>query len=255
MALLDKNFMQTGAATQSRASVDQGLRSYMLSVYNYMAAGIAVSGIAAYATVMAATTNGAIGAAGRQSLTPLGQMLYTTPLRYVLMFAPLAFVLLLSFRVYKMSVAGAQIAFWSFATIMGVSLSSILLIFKLGSITSVFFTTSAAFAALSLYGYTTKKDLSGWGSFLIMGVVGLFIASIVNIWLASSALQFAISCLGVLIFAGLTAYDTQQIKDGYYAVYHDAAAVSKGAIMGALTLYLDFINMFTSMLNIFGERD
>jgi uncharacterized protein len=126
--------------------------------------------------------------------------------------------MLLSFRVHKMSVGAAQIAFWAFAAIMGVSLSSILLIFKLGSITSVFFTTSAAFAALSLYGYTTKKDLSGWGSFLIMGVVGLIIAGLVNIFLQSTALQFAISCLGVLIFAGLTAYDTQSIKDNYYAM-------------------------------------
>jgi uncharacterized protein len=182
-------------------------------------------------------------------------MLYSSPMRYVVMFAPLAFVMLFAFRVQKMSVGGAQLAFWSFAAIMGVSLSSILLIFKMGSITSVFFTTSAAFAALSLYGYTTKKDLSGWGTFLIMGVIGLIIASIVNIFLQSSALQFAVSALGVLIFAGLTAYDTQQIKDGYYAMYGDAVATSKGAIMGALTLYLDFINMFTSMLNIFGDRE
>jgi uncharacterized protein len=254
MALLDKNFMQAGTATQSTASVDQGLRSYMLRVYNYMAAGVAVSGIAAYATVVAAT-GGEVGRAGRAALTPFGQMLYSSPVKYIVMFAPLAFILLFSFRAYKMSVAGAQMAFWSFATIMGVSLSSILLIFKVGSITSVFFTTSAAFAALSLYGYTTKKDLSGWGTFLIMGVLGLIIASVVNIFLQSSALQFAVSALGVLIFAGLTAYDTQQIKDGYYAVFHDATAASKGAIMGALTLYLDFINMFTSMLNIFGDRD
>jgi uncharacterized protein len=200
-------------------------------------------------------TNGVVGAAGRQALTPFGQMLYTSPLKWVVMLAPLAMVLLLSFRVHKMSVGAAQISFWAFAAIMGVSLSSIMLIFKMGSITSVFFTTSAAFAALSLYGYTTKKDLSGWGSFLIMGVVGLIIAGLVNIFLQSTALQFAISALGVLIFAGLTAYDTQQIKDNYYAIFQDATAASKGAIMGALTLYLDFINMFTSMLNIFGERD
>jgi uncharacterized protein len=255
MAQFDNNYAQSGTATrQTGAVVDQGLRSYMLRVYNYMAGGVAVSGLAAYATVMMAT-NGAVGVAGRQALTPFGQMLYTSPLRWVVMLAPLAMVLLLSFRVHKMSVGAAQISFWAFAAIMGVSLSSILLIFKLGSITSVFFTTSAAFAALSLYGYTTKKDLSGWGSFLIMGLVGIIIASLVNMFLQSSAMQFAISVLGVLIFAGLTAYDTQTIKDNYYAIFHDATAASKGAIMGALTLYLDFINMFTSMLNIFGDRD
>jgi uncharacterized protein len=255
MAQFDNNYAQAGTATrQSGAVVDQGLRSYMLRVYNYMAGGVAVSGIAAYATVYAAT-GGELGRAGRAALTPFGQMLYTSPLKWVIMLAPLAMVLFLSFRVYKMSVGAAQISFWAFAAMMGVSLSSILLVFKIGSITSTFFTTSAAFAALSLYGYTTKKDLSGWGSFLIMGVVGLIIAGLVNIFLQSSALQFAISALGVLIFAGLTAYDTQAIKDNYYAIFHDATAASKGAIMGALNLYLDFINMFTSMLQLFGDRD
>jgi uncharacterized protein len=255
MAQFDNNYAQPGTATrQTGAVVDQGLRSYMLRVYNYMAGGVAVSGLAAYATVYAAT-GGEIGRAGRMALTPFGQMLYSSPLKWVVMLAPLAMVMLLSFRVHKMSVGAAQISFWAFSAIMGVSLSSILLIFKIGSITSVFFTTSAAFAALSLYGYTTKKDLSGWGTFLIMGLIGVLIAGLVNIFLQSSALQFAISCLGVLIFAGLTAYDTQQIKDNYYAIFHDATAASKGAIMGALSLYLDFINMFTSMLNIFGDRD
>jgi uncharacterized protein len=255
MAQFDNNYAQSGtAARQSGAVVDQGLRSYMLRVYNYMAGGVAVSGLAAYATVYAAT-GGELGRAGRAALTPFGQMLYTSPLKWVVMLAPLAMVMFLSFRVYKMSVGAAQISFWAFAAMMGVSLSSILLVFKLGSITSTFFTTSAAFAALSLYGYTTKKDLSGWGSFLIMGVVGLLIAGLVNIFLQSSALQFAISALGVLIFAGLTAYDTQAIKDNYYAIFHDATAASKGAIMGALNLYLDFINMFTSMLQLFGDRE
>jgi uncharacterized protein len=255
MAQFDNNYAQSGTtARQSGAVVDQGLRSYMLRVYNYMAGGVAVSGLAAYATVYAAT-GGELGRAGRAALTPFGQMLYTSPMKWVVMLAPLAMVMFLSFRVYKMSVGAAQISFWAFAAMMGVSLSSILLVFKLGSITSTFFTTSAAFAALSLYGYTTKKDLSGWGSFLIMGVVGLLIAGLVNIFLQSSALQFAISALGVLIFAGLTAYDTQAIKDNYYAIFHDATAASKGAIMGALNLYLDFINMFTSMLSLFGNRD
>ncbi len=213
-----------------------------------------MSGIAAYLTVMAAT-GGATGAAGRAALTPFGQMLYLSPLKWVVMLAPLALVFLLSFRVYKMSVPAAQASFWLFAAVMGVSLSSIFLVFKLGSITQVFFVTSAAFAGLSLYGYTTKKDLSGWGSFLIMGVIGIIIAALVNIFLQSSALQFAISVLGVLIFAGLTAYDTQTIKDHYYQIAGDATLMAKGAIMGALNLYLDFINMFTSMLQLFGERD
>jgi FtsH-binding integral membrane protein len=154
-----------------------------------------------------------------------------------------------------MSVGAAQIAFWAFAGAMGLSLSSIFLVYTGQSITQVFFVTAAAFAALSLYGYTTKKDLSGMGSFLIMGVFGLVIAGLVNIFLQSSALQFAISAIGVLVFAGLTAYDTQQIKDNYYAVAGDAAAAGKAAIMGALNLYLDFINMFTSLLQLFGNRD
>jgi FtsH-binding integral membrane protein len=154
-----------------------------------------------------------------------------------------------------MSVGTAQLSFWLFAAVMGVSLSSIFLVFTGQSITQVFFVTAAAFGALSLYGYTTKKDLSGWGSFLIMGVFGIIIAALVNLFLQSSALQFAISVIGVLVFAGLTAYDTQQIKDNYYAVMGDSVAVAKGAIMGALNLYLDFINMFVSLLSLFGSRE
>lgn len=255
MAQYDNRYVQPGtAARQTGAVVDEGLRSYMLGVYNYMAGGIALSGLTAYLTVMAAT-GGATGAAGRAALTPFGQMLYTSPLRWVVMLAPIALVFFLSFRVYRMSVPATQLSFWLFAAVMGVSLSSLFLVFQLGSIVQVFFVTAAAFAGLSLFGYTTKKDLSGWGSFLIMGVIGILIASVVNIWLASSALQFAVSVLGVLIFAGLTAYDTQQIKDGYYQIAGDATLMAKGAIMGALNLYLDFINMFTSMLSLFGSRD
>jgi FtsH-binding integral membrane protein len=188
-------------------------------------------------------------------LTSLGQTLFTTPLMYVLIFAPLAFVFFLAWRINTMSVSAAQIAFWLFAAVMGASLSSIFLRYTATSITQVFFVTAAAFGALSLYGYTTKKDLSGWGSFLIMGVFGIIIAGIVNLFLQSGALQFAISVIGVLVFAGLTAYDTQRIKDGYYQVMGDATAATKGAIMGALSLYLDFINMFTSLLSLFGSRE
>jgi uncharacterized protein len=152
-------------------------------------------------------------------------------------------------------VSGAQIAFWLFAAAMGVSLSSIFLVYTGQSITQVFFVTAAAFGGLSLYGYTTRTDLSGWGSFLIMGVIGIVVAGLVNLFLQSSALQFAISVIGVLVFAGLTAYDTQRIKDGYYEVAGNVAAASKAAIMGALNLYLDFINMFVMMLQLFGNRE
>jgi hypothetical protein len=154
-----------------------------------------------------------------------------------------------------MSVGAAQMAFWAFAAVMGLSLSSILLVYTGQSITQVFFITAASFGALSLYGYTTQRDLSGMGSFLIMGLFGIIIAALVNLFLQSGALQFAISVIGVLVFAGLTAYDTQQIKDNYYAVAGDAAAMAKGAIMGALNLYLDFINLFISLLQLLGNRE
>jgi uncharacterized protein len=255
MAQFDNNYAQAGTATrQTGAVVDQGLRSYMLRVYNYMAGGVAVSGLAAYATVMMAT-NGAVGAAGRQALTPFGQMIYTSPLKWVLMLAPLAFSMLIGFRIHKMSVGAAQTSFWAFATLIGVSLSSILLVFKMGSISSAFFATSASFAALSLWGYTTKRDLSGWHSFLIMGLFGAIIVGIVGAVMQWPQVNLLMSGLVLLVSAGLTAYHTQAIKDEYYAIFHDATAASKGAIIGALSLYINFINMFTSMLNIFGERD
>jgi FtsH-binding integral membrane protein len=246
MAQLDNRYAQSGTAARAGAAVDEGLRTYMLGVYNYMAAGVALTGIVAYFTYTMAVSNGA--------LTPFGQMLYTSPLRWVIMLAPLGFVLFMSFRVQKMSVGATQISFWLFAALMGLSLSSIFLVFTGQSITQIFFITAGAFAGLSLWGYTTKKDLSGWGSFLIMGVVGIIIALLVNLFLQSSALQFAISVIGVLVFAGLTAYDTQRIKDGYLLVRNDATMVAKSAVMGALSLYLDFINMFLFLLQLFGNR-
>jgi len=173
----------------------------------------------------------------------------------VLMLAPLAFVFFLSFRVYQMSVSAAQLSFWLFAAVMGASLSTIFLVFTGASIARVFFITAATFASLSLWGYTTRKDLTGWGTFLFMGLIGIIVAALVNLFLASSALQFAISVIGVLVFAGLTAYDTQRIKDGYYAVVGNAELAAKSAIMGALSLYLDFINLFTSLLQLFGDRE
>lgn len=259
MAQLDHRYAQTGPAARTGVAVDEGLRSYMLGVYNYMAGALAVTGIAALALIALVTTNDPSLAVAKLRnglmLTELGTTIYASPLRWVLMLAPLAFVFFLSFRVQRMSVAGAQTAFWLFAAVMGLSLSTIFLVFTGQSIVRVFFVTAAAFAGLSLYGYTTKKDLSGWGSFLIMGVIGIIIAALVNIFLQSSALQFAISVIGVLVFAGLTAYDTQQIKDGYLQMRGNAEALAKGAIMGALSLYLDFINMFVSLLQLFGSRE
>ena len=264
MAQIDNRYAGR-VGTRTDVAVDEGLRAYMLRVYNYMAAGIALTGIVAYMLfTYAVTTDPALAAqvGGRtlalhrgMYLTQFGVTLYASPLKWVVMLAPLAFVFFLSWRIYKMSVGGAQIAFWLFAAAMGVSLSSIFLVYTGNSITQVFFVTAAAFGGLSLYGYTTQRDLSGWGSFLIMGVIGIVVAGLVNLFLQSGALQFAISVIGVLVFAGLTAYDTQQIKDNYYAVMGDATATAKAAIMGALNLYLDFINMFVMMLQLFGNRE
>jgi uncharacterized protein len=265
MAQIDNRYALGGTAARTDVGVDEGLRTYMLRVYNYMAAGIALTGVVAYVIftysvtsdpALAANAGGRIVALHRgMYLTPLGHTLFQTPLMYVMVFAPLAFVFFLSWRIASMSAGTAQITFWLFAAVMGASLSSIFLRYTATSITQVFFVTAAAFGALSIYGYTTKKDLSGWGSFLIMGVFGIIIAGLVNLFLQSSALQFAISVIGVLVFAGLTAYDTQRIKDGYYEVMGDAVAMTKGAIMGALNLYLDFINMFISLLQLFGSRE
>jgi FtsH-binding integral membrane protein len=247
MAQLDNRYAQSGMAARAGVAIDEGLRTYMLGVYNYMAAGVALTGVVAYLTYALAVQDGA--------LTSFGQTLYTSPLRWVVMLAPLGFVLFLGIRIQQMSIGAAQAAFWLFAAVMGVSLSSIFLVFTGQSITQIFFITAASFGALSLWGYTTKRDISGWGSFLFMGVIGIVLASLVNLFLQSSGLQFAISVIGVLVFAGLTAYDTQRIKDGYLMVRHDAAMVAKSAIMGALSLYLDFINMFIMLLNLFGQRN
>ena len=249
----------SGTVGRVTARVDEGLRSYMLTVYNYMSAGIALTGVLAYYVASWAVTSDpsqAVAQLGNgKLLTELGRTLYSSPMRYIIMFAPLAFVLFLSVRAHKMSVTAAHVSFWSFAALMGVSLSSIFLIYTGQSITQIFFVTAAAFASLSLWGYTTKKDISGWGSFLIMGVVGIIIAAVLNLFLQSSALQFAISSIGVLVFAGLTAYDTQRIKDTYVQIRNDSTMVAKAAILGALSLYLDFINMFISLLHLFGGRE
>jgi len=231
---------------QTGAMIDEGLRAYMLKVYNLMALGLAITGVAAFLTWQMAVADG--------QLTAFGQLLYASPLKWVVMLAPLAMVFFLSFRINSMSVAAAQTTFWIYAALMGLSLSSIFLVFTGQSIVQTFFITAASFGALSLYGYTTKRDLSAMGSFLIMGLFGLIIASLVNIFLASSALGFAISVIGVLIFAGLTAYDTQKIKEMYYDA-DDVVVVGRKAIMGALTLYLDFINLFMFLLQFLGNRN
>jgi uncharacterized protein len=244
----DYNFQNRAAQARAGSAemIDQGLRTYMLKVYNLMALGLLITGLASFGTWQLAVDNG--------QLTALGTALYASPLRWVVMLAPLGMVFFLSYRINKMSVAAAQTAFWVYAGLMGLSLSSIFLVYTGQSIVQTFFVTAASFGALSLYGYTTKRDLTAMGSFLIMGLFGLIIASIVNIFLASSALSFAVSVLGVLIFAGLTAYDTQKIKEMYFDG-DDAAVMGRKAIMGALTLYLDFINLFMFMLQFLGNRN
>ena len=233
---------QTVLRTESRAGtmeIDQGLRTYMLKVYNYMASGLALTGIVAMATASSET---------------MIQLIYGTPLQWVVMLAPFGFILFMSFGIHKMSAATAQALFWAFAGVMGLSMASIFLVYTGESIARVFFITAGTFAAMSLYGYTTKRDLSRFGSFLMMGLIGIIIAMIVNIFLQSTALQFVISGIGVLVFTGLTAYDTQRIKAIYDAA-DSAEVATKKAINGALNLYLDFINLFIMLLQLLGNRE
>jgi FtsH-binding integral membrane protein len=218
-------------------AVDIGLRAYMLRVYNYMAGGLALTGAVAY-----------FGATSGFYASVVG-----TPLFWVVLLAPLALVFFLSFRIQTMSLGAAQLSFWAYAGLVGLSLSGIFLIYTGESIARVFFISAATFGATSLYGYTTRTDLSRFGSFLFMGLIGIVIAGLVNIFLASSALQFAISVIGVLVFTGLTAYDTQRVKEIFVAG-EEAAIAGKKAIMGALTLYLDFLNLFLMLMQLFGDR-
>ena len=240
------------------AAIDEGLRSYMLKVYNYMGIGLVVTGLVAWFASAAAITTDPAQAVGAlengQLVTQWGALLYTSPLMWVVALSPLAIVLVLSFGINRLSVPAAQAIFWGFSALMGLSLSSIFLVYTDASIAKVFFITAATFGAMSLYGYTTKRDLTSIGNFLIMGLIGLIIASIVNIFMQSSMLEFAISIIGVLIFVGLTAYDTQKIKESYSASF-GADVLAKGAIMGALNLYLDFINLFMMLLRLFGNRE
>jgi FtsH-binding integral membrane protein len=236
------------SAAGTVGAIDEGLRAYMLRVYNYMAIGLGLTGVAAYLTYSLSFQE--VG--GQLVPTALGQTLFGSPLMWVIIFAPLALVFFLSFRIHTMSVGAAQTTFWVYASLVGVSLATIFVVYTAESITQVFFITAGTFGAMSLWGYTTKRDLTGMGSFLIMGLIGIIIASIVNIFLASSALGFAISIIGVLVFTGLTAYDTQKIKE-MYSVSDDGTVAGRKAIMGALSLYLDFINLFLMLLRLFGQ--
>lgn len=238
MADFDNQVLRGRGVTADQA-IDQGLRSYMISVYNYMMIGLGVTGLAAYFV----------------SSTPaIYTTLFGTPLVWAVIFAPLGLVLLLSFGINRMSAATAQMVFWLYSGLVGISLATIFIVYPIGDIARVFFITAASFGALSLYGYTTKTNLSAFGSFLFIGLIGLILASVVNWFMQSSAMQFAISVAGVLIFAGLTAWDTQRIKEMYYGG-DDAETTGKKAIMGALALYLDFLNMFLFLLRLLGNRE
>ena len=221
----------------SDVELDLGLRRYMLRVYNFMAGGLLVTGLVAYAAVA----------------TGFYQQLAGTPLMWVVLLAPLGAVLLLGFRIERMTTGAAQATFWSYAALMGLSLAGIFLVYTGTSVARVFFISAATFGAMSLYGYTTQRDLSQLGSFLFMGLIGVVLASLVNIFVGSSALQFMISVIGVLVFTGLTAWDTQRIKE-VYVTSDPRDALTKKALMGALALYLDFINLFVMLLQITGQR-
>ena len=228
-----------GARAGSALAIDEGLRSYMLRVYNYMGLGLVVTGLVAFFVA---------------STPALYVPIFSSPLKWVVMLAPLAFVMLFSFKMQTMSASGAQAMFWAFCAVMGLSLASVFLVFTSTSIARTFFIAATMFGATSLYGYVTKRDLSKVGSFLMMGLIGVVIASIVNIFLGSSALQFAISVIGIVVFVGLTAWDTQNIKE-QYAENIDQESSQKMAVFGALSLYLNFVNIFQLLLNFTGERE
>ena len=247
----NKQNIQSKARTTETHVIDEGLRAYMLKVYNYMASGIFLTGIISlflFKLSVVITPDGSIA-----GLTAIGNALYNSALMWIVMLAPLGIVFYMSFGIRKMSATKAQTTFWIFAALMGASLASIFLVYTGASITRVFFITAGTFGAMSIYGYTTKRDLTKFGSFLMMGLIGIIIASVVNIFMKSNMMYFVISVLGVLIFVGLTAYDTQKIKNMYLAS-DSGELMGKKAVMGALTLYLDFINLFIMLLRLFGQR-
>jgi FtsH-binding integral membrane protein len=251
MSDFDRNYAAARGFGADRAvAIDAGLRAHMIRVYNYMTAGVALTGVLAWLTYqMAVVTD----ASGRLALTSFGQAIYSGPATIVLLLATLGLVFFISFRINRLQASTALGLFMLYAALLGVALSSIFLAYTGASITRVFFISAATFGAMSLYGYTTQRDLTGIGSFLMMGLLGLIVASVVNMFLKSSGLDWALSVIGVLIFVGLTAYDTQKIKE-FYDVNDDGTVSGRKAVMGALSLYLDFINLFLMMLRLFGDR-
>ena len=244
-------FNKVKTATQSKVVMDEGLRAYMLKVYNYMATGVLLTGIIALITFKFSAEVNSLGKI--VAYTDFGNTIFFSGWRWLVMLAPLGIVFYMSFGINKMSAARAQTVFWVFAGLMGLSLSWIFMVYTPYSITRVFFITSGTFGAMSIYGYTTKRDLTKLGSFLMMGLIGIIIASVVNMFMQSTMMYYVISILGVLIFVGLTAYDTQKIKN-MYAASDSRELMGKKAVMGALTLYLDFINLFIMLLRLFGQR-
>ncbi len=249
MSDYDRNIATARAGYRPEVAIDAGLRAYMIRVYNYMTAGVALTGIVAWFAFSAAVTQTSAGLA----LTPFGQTLFHSPLMWVLVLAPLGLVMVISFGINRLSPATALTLFFVYAGLLGLSLATIFLVYTHGSIARVFFISAATFGAMSLYGYTTQRDLTGMGSFLFMGLIGIVIASLVNIFLHSSGLDWVISVVGVLVFVGLTAYDTQNIKEMYDPM-DDGTIAGRKAVMGALRLYLDFINLFLMLLRLFGDR-
>jgi FtsH-binding integral membrane protein len=250
MSDFDRNLAtsRTGYRTD-QVTIDAGLRAHMIRVYNYMTAGVALTGLVAWLAFSAAVTQ----TDGGLQLTSFGQLIFQSPLMWVLVLAPLGLVFLISFGINRLSAGTALALFFLYAGLLGLSLASIFLIYTGTSITRVFFISAATFGALSLWGYTTQRDLSGMGSFMFMGLIGIIIASLVNIFLHSSGLDWAISVIGVVVFAGLTGWDTQRIKE-MYSAQDDGTIAGRKAVMGALSLYLDFINLFLMMLRLFGDR-
>jgi uncharacterized protein len=252
MSNFDRNYAPLrGVATDRAVAYDMGLRAHMIRVYNYMAGGVALTGVVAWLTYQMAVITDASGKIA--GLTPFGHTLFGSPLMWLVILAPLGLVFFMSFRIGHLQASTARLLFFIYAGSIGLSLATIFMVYTATSITRVFFISAASFGALSLYGYTTTRSLDAMGSFLIMGVIGLLIAMVVNIFLGSSMLQWMISILGVGIFAGLTAWDTQKIKE-FYDPMDDGTIAGRKAVMGALSLYLDFINMFQFLLQLMGDR-
>jgi FtsH-binding integral membrane protein len=252
MSDFDRNYATLrGVGTDRAVAYDMGLRTHMIRVYNYMASGVALTGVVAWLTFQMAVVTDAAGAI--TGLTPFGQALFGSPLMWVLVLAPLGLVFFISFRIQYLQAPTARLLFFVYAGLLGLSLATIFMVYTHASITRVFLISAASFGALSLYGYTTTRSLNAMGSFLIMGLFGLIIAMLVNVFLKSSGLDWALSVIGVLVFAGLTAWDTQKIKE-MYDVQDDGTVAGRKVVMGALSLYLDFINMFMMLLRLFGDR-